>query len=102
MDRSGSGLWLLVFHELRFKGNRGLTAQGAVTVPTIIPTLDADKELILGRGVVGGHVWLGRLFLFHRPYADAHSYERLHVHSHTEAAVKFERDRAQQTSHSAS
>ena len=56
MDRGRSGLWLLVIHELRFKSNGRLIAQGTVTSALVIPALDADKELLAGGRVIGGHL----------------------------------------------
>ena len=45
----------LVFHELRFKSNWRLIAQGAVAAALVVPALDADKELLFGGGVIGRH-----------------------------------------------
>ena len=55
MNGGGSGLWLLVTHELRFKSNWRLKIQGTVTTPLVIPSLDANKELLAGSGRVSRH-----------------------------------------------
>jgi hypothetical protein len=43
----------LVLHELGFKSNRRLIIQGAVPTALVVPTLQADKELLLRRFPVG-------------------------------------------------
>lgn len=52
----GSGLWWLAIHELRFKSNRGLIAQGTGTSALVIPALEAGQELLAGGRVIGGHL----------------------------------------------
>ncbi len=56
MDRGGTHFVRLVFHELRFKSNRGLIAQRAMSAALVVPAFDADKELLFGGGVVRGHL----------------------------------------------
>ena len=55
MDKGGSYLLGLVFHELRFKSNWGLVAQRTVAAALVVPGFDADKELLARGRVIGGH-----------------------------------------------
>ena len=55
MDKGGSYLLGLVFHERRFKSNWGLAAPRTGAAALVVPGFDAGKELWARGRVLGGH-----------------------------------------------